>query len=265
MLPILVAAAIFSLIGYNVAKRSKDPLTFGHPPRVGAVSVASRHARGFDRFRYRGLLAKVIERGLAPSRALLECAYGEAAHHGDRQSMQLILDLACPPASQKQESKAPEPEDGKELDLSEYESANPGVASPITSATPEEWEAFCAALRTKEPSWANDRYVGAFEHNRDRLRQLGIDTATLADEDAQQQALATDMADYYKSSAKLIEDFAGDVIDVNGQPTPVTASGILALLKAAGPRGAESWLRNEADRSRFPRTTATFLRANNCF
>lgn len=45
----------------------------------------------------------------------------------------------------------------------------------------------------------------------------------------------------------------------------VTSSGLLALLKQAGVKGALSWLNNESDRERFPNTTSAFARANGIF
>lgn len=167
-----------------------------------------------------------------------------------------------------------------EMDLGDYEVANPtpqqGVApssvvnatiteSPIDGVPVDDWCRLVKALKTKTPDHHSDNYLGAWEHNRRRLKQLGIDESSLKAEEGQYAALVQDLADYHKNCRKLFEDFCGDVVEVDGQPLPVTMSGVLGLLKAAGPKGAEGWLRNPEDRKSFPQTTAAFVRCNGHF
>lgn len=135
----------------------------------------------------------------------------------------------------------------------------------VTIPRPTGWDKFLAALCTREPGYQSDNYLGAYEHNRRRLRQLGIPESGLSTPEAQHQALCRDMDDYRNSCTKLLADWTGRAVDVNGQVISVTPSGVLGLLKAAGPRGAEGWLKNPEDRQAFPITTEVFTRCNGCF
>ncbi len=137
--------------------------------------------------------------------------------------------------------------------------------SPIEGVDPGEWSAFAEALHTKDPGFKTERHVGAYEHHRQRLRALGIPDSQLATEDGQYQALCADVTDYTTRCGDLIRNFTGDQVVIDGKPHPVTMSGVLGVLKAAGPQGAAQWLANPDDRTKFPRTTDTFLRTNNCF
>ena len=51
--------------------------------------------------------------------------------------------------------------------------------------------------------------------------------------------------------------------EVNGQE--ITLSGLCGVVSRAGMRGAESWLKNEADRGKYPATTKAFLSTNGLF
>lgn len=55
-------------------------------------------------------------------------------------------------------------------------------------------------------------------------------------------------------------DVAGD-----GKLVKITMSGLLGLVWKGGMRGAESWLKNSDDRSKYPNTTKTFLNVNGLF
>lgn len=141
---------------------------------------------------------------------------------------------------------------------------NPDGA-PIDGVETADWLAFIAAVRTREPAFSDENYLGSFEHNRRRLRQLAIPESQLVNPNGQYKAFCDDIADYHQKHQKLIGDFAGDMVEINGIQHSVTMSGVLGLLKAAGPAGAKSWLTNEADRTAYPNTTQAFLRCNNCF
>lgn len=135
--------------------------------------------------------------------------------------------------------------------------------SPLDGVTDEEWAEFVGRLRTKPPGFSSDRYVGQFEQNRGRLDSLGLPAPDSPD--LEYASMVKDVEDHNATSAQLIADFSGDLVDIGGVQHPVTWSGILGLLKAAGPDGARGWLQNPGDRTKFPRTTETFVRTNGCF
>lgn len=136
-------------------------------------------------------------------------------------------------------------------------------SSPLEAVDLEEWGDFVHSMRTRNPGYKTDRYVGQFEHNRSRLHLLGIEEPTTPS--GEYEAFAADMKTLDEENGPLIAEFSGEVVDIGGQPVPVTRSGILGLLKAAGPENARSWLTTESDRKAFPRTTATFERSNGVF
>lgn len=139
------------------------------------------------------------------------------------------------------------------------------LSPPIPNCQPPEWETFVSAMRTRKPQWSSDKYHGAFEHNKTRLKQLGHNPEELVDFDNQYKAFCDDILAYHKDNNGLLDEFVGDVVEVNGEAVPVTTSGVLGLLKAAGHMGARSWLTNPTDRQKYPRTTEAFLRCNSCF
>lgn len=136
---------------------------------------------------------------------------------------------------------------------------------PLEGVDPEAWVGFCENLRTRKPAWSSDKHLGAYEHRKTRLRQLGIPEEQLVDQESQYQALCTDIADYFANCSQLIRDWEGKIVNIGGAMHPVTPSGVLALLKAAGPKGAEGWLSSDKDRERFPGTTELFVRCNGRF
>lgn len=137
--------------------------------------------------------------------------------------------------------------------------------SPLYNVDDAEWSQFVSTMATEPPTFKDDSHVGRFRHHKRRLQELGIDPDTLDTEQAQYDALSTDMQDSMMRYGKLVNDFSGDVITINGQTTPITRSGILMLLKCAGPDGALSWLTDESERLRYPNTTQKFLSANAVF
>lgn len=235
-------------------------------------------------------LNQMLLAGMPVPPQLYPLAYQEAVTTGDLESAQAIQRIYRNSQGQQVVTGAEglDADDGGDAERArekyealaaehgDVEMANPGPVAatirapavappPIDGVEPDEWQAFAKALHTKDPTYRSDRHLGAYEHHRQRLRALGIPEAQLATEDGQYQALCSDVADYTKKCKGLISDFTGDAVEVNGQVHPITMSGLLGVLKAAGPAGAEGWLKNPEDRAKFPRTTETFLRTNNCF
>jgi hypothetical protein len=242
-------------------------LARGHSPKPpsGTVTVESiTTTRGVlppspDLLYLRKLAAirMLAKQGVPIPSALLDDAITEAYERGDWK----VVAALTPGEETPSEETASE----DTSNASPEDASRPIAESPIDAASTEEWNAFLDALKTESPSYSSERYFGSYHQNKERLDTLGIDAATLADESSQRQAIATDLSTYREQERKLIDDFGGEVIDVNGQTHGVSMSGILGLLKAAGPKHTRSWLKNPDERSKYPQTTETFLRTNNIF
>lgn len=202
-------------------------------------------------------LSDHIYHGLEPSKWLVSEAMAEAYDSGDWGAVSEISNMFGEPEPQAQGTPPP----GEEPAASQ-EQPTP-TKSPLDGIEDGDWRSFTEALATRDPGFATERYVGKYEQSLSRLKQLGVEPPQ--GEAAQASALATDMGVYWEDEAKLIQDFAGEVVEIKGGQHAVTPSGVLGLLKSAGPQGARSWLEHEGDREKFPRTTETFIRTNGCF
>lgn len=226
--------------------------------RVGAAAAAPR----LPQPSYVGLLNARLAKNLPVSDWLVCQATREAFDRGDWATVKLLADFGDPdpaPASQEPAKEEPKTEGDDE---SPQKPAAPDT-SPLDGVELDDWSEFVQHLATRQTGFKEGRLAGKYEQNVGRLRQLGLDVPQ--GDEAEYKALVADMSDYWDSEAKLIRESAGEVVELSGEQHPVTPSGILGLLKAAGPQGARSWLSNEADRTRFPHTTEIFLRTNGCF
>jgi hypothetical protein len=151
----------------------------------------------------------------------------------------------------------------------------PGVSgtsasSPIAGVDVRTWIAFVDRVAREAPTFASTHHVGRFRQRRDRLRELGIDPAAIIDSpEAQLDALDADMADAYRHAraSGLVEHYLGTAVAVSddAQPMPITLSGVLGVIQAAGLEGAVQWLEEPSDRKRYPNTTLAFERCNGVF
>lgn len=245
---VVLAASALAYLGYEIghtaappsSSRSRD-ITSGAPALVEAPSAVKT-------------LADCIENGMEFPLELVEAAKAECYRTGDGETLAALAARfpdAPPPPPAQDPPPAPLPA--------------PTFASPIYGVSDDEWSAFIASLATQPATFRDSNHVGMFHHNAKRLAELGIDPATLTDDASQYAALKRDLEDMLSRDAKLINHFAGDVITINGQQTPITRSGILALIKSAGPSKAREWLSNDVERVRGPNTTMVFLRCNGIF
>lgn len=149
------------------------------------------------------------------------------------------------------------------------------------------WAKFARALATGKPDKLEPRgKLGIFGLGARRLEKLGVMTdvhkvtgdgkpfymgrfvapLTLAkfldSPKLQYKVFCQSMKDYRKQlhKSKLDKELGKEI---DGEP--LTLSGLLGLSSAAGIKGAKSWLKNPADRERFPHTTETFLKTNGLF
>jgi len=203
-------------------------------------------------------LNRVITSGVTPQRWLVNEAMREAF---DMKDWRALSAIAGSIAFETQSPPSETSDDAPPIDASKP----PPSSSPFEGVDEQEWSEFLDRFKTKEPSFKTERAVGAYHHNVERLNQLDIDPATLSDESSQRAAIAKDLVEYRRSERKLIDDFGGDQVDIEGQVHPITISGILGVIKAAGPRNARQWFKDPADREAHPHTTETFLRTNGVF
>lgn len=243
LIPLLFVFGL-AYVGLSIG-RKLQPSDF----RVGAALPAPR----LPRVSYVAVVRQKLAHGHPVSDWMMCEATREAFDRGDWATVRQLsetFDVGIPAAPEKQEDETPQKPEAP-------------TTSPLDGVEADDWQSFCKALETQTAGHKSGRYVGRFEQNQTRLRQLGIDTPTTAEDEY--KALVLDMSNYWEDETKFIQDSSGEVVALSGQDHPVTPSGILGLLKAAGPQGARSWLGNAEDRERFPRTTETFLRTNGCF
>lgn len=143
-----------------------------------------------------------------------------------------------------------------------------GRSSPIAGIDSDEWREFVHRVEREPSSFATPRHVGRFRQRRDRLAELGIDpTRVINAPTEQERALEADMKDAYKhaKASGLVDEYLQTAIPIENKEHPISLSGLLGLIQAAGLEGAYEWLEKPADRKRFPHTTAMFLKTNGVF
>lgn len=283
MIPLLLAG-VMAIIGYSIGRNTKV--------KVGADSPWQWNPTGYwerapalppqSQTSYVTILLKLVAQQLPVSPGLAHAAYMEAIQTGDNVTAQQIAVVFLQPPMQQQQAFQPPPpimvgEETEEALQETYGDMEPakavtttvhhGAPPPpsVSDVSPDEWREFLLCFKTKEPSYRGERHFGAFEQSTRRLSQLGVDPTSLTTEETQLAALDKDLNNYLQSSERLLNDFTGESLSVNGEKVCVTRSGILALLKAAGPAGAKGWLTEEHQRKAFPHTTEIFNRGNGRF
>lgn len=201
-----------------------------------------------------------LRQGLDPERWLIDAAISDAYNAGRWDIVQSIArrfpasDQADPPTQEDQSQQPQQDVVGTVI----------GKNSPFDGVSNDDWSRFVDRLATQPEDFKSDRHVGRYHHSRSRLRQLGLDPDSLTP-DQQYDALVADLTDNEKQARALIGEYICRPLTVNGRDCIITMSGLLALLKSAGPDKARSWLENEADRTQFPKTTEMFLQGNEIF
>lgn len=299
MLPMLLLFGL-AIAGIKLGQSRSNPNQVvvsgsGHNrTRTGVIRVEqSNHPS----LRFRKLLKERVVAKAPITRWLVDNAMLEAFNNGDMETVAMLSSAfgkrkRPAPASEKHASEehASEEQAGTDEDAdgevdgeagedgedgegneetqsgspTELESlGQPSLKSPLDGVADEDWMDFVSRLRTKTPGFKSDKYLGQYEQNRSRLKQLNLPEPATSDEEY--ATLVKDISNHAQDSAELMKSWSGDVIQVNGTDHPVCASGVLGLLKYAGPDGAKSWLTNAQDRAKYPKTTEAFLRTNNCF
>ena len=141
--------------------------------------------------------------------------------------------------------------------------------SPIGGISDDAWRTFVKRLEREAPSFSSSRHVGQYRQRRERLAELGIDLAAIANSaQAQRAALDVDLADAHAHAVNGgLVDYLGKPFVVPGQEgaAALTLSGLLGVIQCAGLDGATSWLERSGDRKKFPHTTQAFLNTNGIY
>lgn len=275
MLP-LIFAALAAAVGWTIGRGTK--VKKGAIVTTSGLRLPSGQVVNPKQISPVAILMQLVGRRLPVSPGLARAAYAEAMQRGDVTTAQQIAIVFLQPPPMMPAMQMPGVVEETEESLREtYGEAEPMKATSTTTfhnqpsqpsvsdVSPQEWTEFLLTFKTKEPDYRGERHIGAFEHSQRRLAQLGIDPASLSDVDAQLKALDKDLSDHLQANERLLNDFTGESVDVNGEKVPVTRSGVLALLKTAGPTGAKGWLTEESQRKSFPHTTEIFIRGNGRF
>lgn len=297
MIPLFLAA-FAAMAGWAIGRGTKskeETIASGADSPSGMVWVPPNSATGvpghYERVRANVvaqaaqspvyIVQQLIAQRMPVSPGLAQAAYQEAMSVGDVVTAQQIALVFFPPPppmmppppqyqiSGEDESAALQEtygdmEPAKATSTTIHHSPSPSQAA-VQDVSPDEWREFLLCFKTRDPGYRGERHIGAFEQSARRLSQLGIDPSGLTSEESQLQALDKDLNNYLQSSERLLNDFTGESVTVNGEKVSVTRSGILALLKAAGPAGAKGWLTEEHQRKAFPHTTEIFTRGNGRF
>lgn len=255
----IIGLAVFA---YAIGK-GKSPVSTGHARENVGRQLPAPKETALQK------LHKVIRRGGRPSEWLISEAVSEAYRHGDYVLADKILS-----AFDKQEatpSEVPVSPPSGEVTSAVPAAAAPGVppapeprsySSPIEHVPDDEWSAFANAMRIHEPDFETDRHVGAFHQRKDRLKQLRLEPGK--DEESQYRAFVADCLNHMEQKA-LINEYVTSVVKIGADEHVVTASGLLGLMKAAGPKNAVHWITHPEEQDKFPKTTDIFLRCNNIF
>jgi len=192
-----------------------------------------------------------------PHEVDIEGALSEAYDAGDLNLMRRLQEMF--------------PQEDQEDETKEEDEASPDVigksslSSPFDGIPDQAWSDFVGKLATEKEDYKGPRHIGKYHHSLSRLEQLGIKAEELASGDKQYEALVTDLKSSKELAGDVIHEHLAHPIKVSGEEHVITLSGIMGLLKAAGPQKARSWLTNEEDRERFPHTTKMFLETNGVF
>ncbi len=246
MLPLYLIIGTLGLIGLlRVGHHSAKTVTAGDMSQTYSTRPLPPHVEA---------LLIMVRRGQEPPEWLINEAMSEAY---DRRDYRLIKSLENAFGETEMDTPLPEEkEDEKTLTVS-------GKSSPFDGVSNESWEEFVEKLSTDDPKFSTDKHVGRFHHSRARLSQLGIED--VSSPETQYKALVKDLSDAHSASKDLIQEYIAKTITIGDQEVPITLSGLLGILKAAGVKHARSWLENDSDRGQFPQTTRVFLSTNGVF
>lgn len=245
-----------AIVAVNLTKRTGSPVV-QETQTSGVVFQTQEAPNRVHR------LMLTLQSGLEPTRWMIDEAIREAYEMGD---WGLVRKL-CRTFPRTEENSLPsETADTPETPTDKKETVVViGKNSPFEGVPNDAWNQFVSKLETQKEDFKSDRHIGRYYHSIDRLSQLGFSPDDFSSADKQYDALVADLCDSKEKAKDLVHNYLCHPINVNGSDQVITLSGLLGLLKAAGPQNARSWIENAEDRTKFPRTTEMFLQTNGVF
>lgn len=242
--------------GRPCLERLAEILRSGYEPEMWVVDEAVTEA--YDRGDYRTVI-KLHDRFYCPES--LEEGEGDEMEGGEVESPE---STESPPVQGESEEQPLTDQDFIEAaENADRSDTVIGRVSPFKGVPDESWDRFVDSLATQEETYQGPKHIGRFHHSRERLSQLKIDDVSTADK--QYEALVADLKDAREKSNSLINEFEFRSISIDGVDHTITLSGLLAVIKSAGMENARSWFVNQSDRTKFPKTTEIFSKANGAF
>lgn len=268
MIPLLLMIGVAGVL-YSVGQ------TFGKPKTETKTSGVVFQTQQVERFKkanpYLYALLVKLKRGDEPDEWLINEAMAEAYDKGNwglvAKLHRKFGDLAMDEGDEE-DGGDEESDDDNEGPERPTDDDGPveivvGKNSPFDGVPNDAWDRFVSNLETQKPDYEGPKHVGRYHHSRERLSQLGINDVSTADK--QYDALVKDLTDSREKSNDLIADWECKSIALAGNENLITLSGILAVVKSAGLDNARSWFERPEDRTKFPKTTEMFLKANGVF
>lgn len=217
--------------------------------------------------------ARVIRDGHRPNQWLVTEAINEAYRRGDWRMVRAISDNY--PSTITEKRRKPKPvetpieevtdkseskESPKELPAFQIKK----TTSPIDGVSDDDWRMFVHSSLIESPEFNSDNSLGMFRQNKKRLVKLGV-TSELKTPVEQYGAFEKEISQLMIEGQNLSKLHVAMPVEVDGENVPITLSGLLAVMRAAGTQNAEKWLDSSEERNKFPNTTKAFKRSNGCF
>jgi len=217
---------------------------------------------------------QLIRSGHRPNRWLVTEAISEAYNIGNWKLVRAISDNYTDEVPQykrkkKEVIKKEEPNEKAEK-IEEIEEKIPlflvqKTTSPIEGVPDDDWRMFVEASKVENPDFVSTSSVGMFRQNKKRLAKLGLSEDTLKDPIAQYDAFEKEVTRLINEGKEVFDQSVAMPIDLDGDNTAMTLSGLLAVMRNAGTANTAKWIDSPEERRKFPHTTEAFKKANGCF
>lgn len=218
---------------------------------------------------------QLIRSGHRPNRWLVTEAISEAYDIGDWELVRAISDNytdKIPQYKRKKKEvvkKKEEPEEKVE-EIEEMGEKAPlflvqKTTSPIEGVPDDDWRMFVEVSKVESPDFISTSSIGMFRQNKKRLAKLGLPEDSLKDPIAQYDAFEKEVIKLMNEGKEVFDQSVAMPIDLEGDSTAMTLSGLLAVMRNAGTANTSKWIDSPDERRKFPHTTEAFKKANGCF